>query len=386
MSQIDVSYSCGSCGYHLNLTSSNRVTSSIGSRYSKSINKGSISFRSIDPSRFTQVDEVNCLPISWGRYRSKSKLLCRNCGVLIGYGYGDSTALCGLESPTSSGSAYKKILLQSLSLSGCIELPDSDHGLSFVAGGCPLLTVISLYRCSVTDIGLENLSQSCLTLKDVNLSYCSLISDHGIRALSQNCRHLRSINISHCRNVTGVGFQGCSQTLAYLEADSCKLEPEGISAIVSGGGLEYLNISNLAWCINGHGLTTIDARFISKLRVLNFRLCRTINDDAIVKIAQGCPLLEEWNLALCHEISILGWESIGSKCRNLERLHVNRCRNLSDQGLQALRDGCRRLRKLYLGRCRLISSIAIEMFKYLRNDVQIIDEEIMFIGPDGAFR
>ncbi|KAL0369875.1 UNVERIFIED_CONTAM: F-box/LRR-repeat protein 12 [Sesamum angustifolium] len=299
--------------------------------------------------------------------------------------------------------------LQSLSLSGCIELPDSglsvllnyglkleslhldccfgitDHGLSFVAGGCPLLRIISLYRCSVTDIGLENLSQSCLNLKDVNLSYCSLISDHGIRALSQNCRHLRSINISHCRNVTGVGFQGCSQTLAYLEADSCKLEPEGISAIVSGGGLEYLNISNLAWCINGHGLTTIDARFISKLRVLNFRLCRTIDDDAIVKIAQGCPLLEEWNLALCHEISILGWESIGSKCRNLERLHVNRCRNLSDQGLQALRDGCRRLRKLYLGRCRLISSIAIEMFKYLRNDVQIIDEEIMFIGP-GAFR
>ncbi|KAL7081844.1 hypothetical protein ACP275_14G064000 [Erythranthe tilingii] len=108
----DVSYSCGSCGYALNLTSSNRATSSIGSKYSKSINKGSISFLSIDPSRFTQVDEVNCLPITWGRYRSKSKLLCRSCGVLIGYGYGDSTALCGLESPTSSASSYKKITVK----------------------------------------------------------------------------------------------------------------------------------------------------------------------------------------------------------------------------------------------------------------------------------
>ncbi|KAL0369876.1 UNVERIFIED_CONTAM: F-box/LRR-repeat protein 12 [Sesamum angustifolium] len=212
--------------------------------------------------------------------------------------------------------------LQSLSLSGCIELPDSDHGFSFVAGGCPLLTIISLYGCNVTDIGLESLSQSCSTLKDVNLSFCSLISDHGIRAISPFSHHLRSVNISYCRNVTGVGFQGCSQTLAYLEADSCKLEPEGISAIVSGGGLEYLNISKLKSCIHG----------------------------------------------------ISGWESIGSKCRNLERLHVNRCRNLSDQGLQALRDGCRRLRKLYLGRCRLISSIAIEMFKCLRSDVQIMDE------------
>lgn len=106
-------YSCGSCGYHLNLTSSNRATSSIGSKYSKSINKGFISFLSIDPSRFTQVDNVNCLPISWGPYRSKSRLLCRNCGVLIGYGYGDSTALCGLDSPTtSSSSSYKKILVK----------------------------------------------------------------------------------------------------------------------------------------------------------------------------------------------------------------------------------------------------------------------------------
>ncbi|KAI3461765.1 hypothetical protein Pfo_018428 [Paulownia fortunei] len=247
--------------------------------------------------------------------------------------------------------------LQSLHLDCCFGI--TDHGLSFVASGCPFLTIVSLYRCNITDIGLETLSKFCLALKDVNLSYCLLISDHGIRALSQNCRHLRAISISHCRSVNGIGFQGCSQTLAYLEADSCKLEPEGILAIVSGGGLEYLNISNLSWCIHGPDLVAIDAGFISKLRVLNFRLCRTIGDDAIVKIAQGCPLLEEWNLALCHEIRMVGWESIGSNCRNLERLHVNRCRNLCDQGLQALRDGCKRLRKLYLGRCRLIILAAL---------------------------
>ncbi|CAH1433095.1 unnamed protein product [Lactuca virosa] len=57
MSQADVSYSCGSCGYPLNLASSNRITSEIGSKYRKSIRKGSISFASIDLSRFTQFDE-----------------------------------------------------------------------------------------------------------------------------------------------------------------------------------------------------------------------------------------------------------------------------------------------------------------------------------------
>ncbi|XP_024440398.1 uncharacterized protein At4g08330, chloroplastic isoform X1 [Populus trichocarpa] len=129
MSQSDISYrrktrqsarikllfelqSCGSCGYPLNLTSSNRITSNIGSGYQKSIKKGYISFLSVDLSRFTQVDEVNCLPVSWGRYHSKSKLLCRKCGVHVGYGYGDSPALCGFDSPNSSSSAYKKFTIK----------------------------------------------------------------------------------------------------------------------------------------------------------------------------------------------------------------------------------------------------------------------------------
>ncbi|XP_024440400.1 uncharacterized protein LOC112323293 isoform X2 [Populus trichocarpa] len=85
MSQSDISYrrktrqsarikllfelqSCGSCGYPLNLTSSNRITSNIGSGYQKSIKKG--------------------------------------------YGYGDSPALCGFDSPNSSSSAYKKFTIK----------------------------------------------------------------------------------------------------------------------------------------------------------------------------------------------------------------------------------------------------------------------------------
>lgn len=296
--------------------------------------------------------------------------------------------------------------LQSLSLSGCTELPDSglsqlhhygselrslhldccfgitDNGLFWVSSSCPSLIIISLYRCNVTDIGLETLGRSCLALKDVNLSYCSLISDYGITLLSQNCHQLRAVKISYCRNITGIGFKGCSPSLVYLEADSCKLEPKGILGIVDGGGLEYLSVMSLPWCIYGDGLYGIGAGFASKLKVLNLRMCRCVGDDSIVAIAKGCPLLEEWNLALCHEVRVLGWESIGLNCYKLERLHVNCCRNLCDQGLQALRNGCERLSVLYMTRCRRVSSTAIELFKLLRGDVEIREEEIMSIGPN----
>ncbi|KAJ6803620.1 uncharacterized protein M6B38_189095 [Iris pallida] len=49
-SQRDVIYSCGSCGYTLNLSSSNRNTGDLGSKYTKSMKKGVVPFYTIDES------------------------------------------------------------------------------------------------------------------------------------------------------------------------------------------------------------------------------------------------------------------------------------------------------------------------------------------------
>ncbi|KAL6868149.1 hypothetical protein ACP4OV_014994 [Aristida adscensionis] len=104
MSQRDVVYSCGSCGYPLNLSSINRSTSEVGSSYQKSLKKGLISFISVDLSRFTQVDEISCFPLTWRSYRPKTKLLCRKCGASIGYGYGEPAVLCSFDPASSSSS------------------------------------------------------------------------------------------------------------------------------------------------------------------------------------------------------------------------------------------------------------------------------------------
>ncbi|KAK4274008.1 hypothetical protein QN277_017302 [Acacia crassicarpa] len=106
-SQRDVCYSCGACGYELNLTSSNRNTSTIGSKYGKSIKRGIISFFNVDESRFTQVDEIQCMPHfskhSWGLFRRRTKLLCRKCGNHIGNAYtGHSSSLVLVSDGTKS--------------------------------------------------------------------------------------------------------------------------------------------------------------------------------------------------------------------------------------------------------------------------------------------
>lgn len=295
--------------------------------------------------------------------------------------------------------------LQHLSLSGCTEVSDSglallqsygskleslyldccfnvtDNGLSSIANGCPSLKVISLYRCEISDVGLGNLANACLALTHVNLSHCLFVYDSGLRALSQQCRQLKAIKMSNCRQITGVGLNGCSPTLVYIAAESCKLDPEGISGIVSGGGLKFLDIYGISW-LPRDGLAALGAGFCAKLKILNLGMCRTIGDESIAAIAKGCPLLEEWNLSLCREVRTSGWESIGVNCHYLERLHVNRCWNLCDRGLQALRDGCKKLSVLYMSGNNQLSAVAVELFKAYRSDVEIRAEEIMIIVPD----
>ncbi|KAL6619082.1 hypothetical protein ACP70R_034221 [Stipagrostis hirtigluma subsp. patula] len=120
----DVAYSCGYCGYALNLSSSTRNTANIGSKYGKQIRKGVVSFFAIDESRFTQTDEVSCMPYfhssrSWGLFRKRTQLLCRKCGGHIGNAYEDedSTLYDGsddldMSTKASNTSTRKKYVIK----------------------------------------------------------------------------------------------------------------------------------------------------------------------------------------------------------------------------------------------------------------------------------
>ena len=306
--------------------------------------------------------------------------------LLMRFQHLKSLSLCGCSELNDSG--LTRLLsygshLEKLNMDCCLRV--TDYGLSLVASGCPSLTTISLYRClNITDDGLETLATACSSLKCVNLSYCSQISDKGLKALTQQCRQLQAVNISHCDSITGVGFEGCSKSLTHVEAEACKLSPKGVMGIVSGDGIEYLDVYCLSWSSLGDPLLGI--RFSSSLKILNFRMCRSVCDSTIVAIAMGCKLLEEWNLALCHEVRMSGWQAVGLYCQNLKRLHVNRCRNLNDNSLQALRDGCKSLSILYLNGCVHVTPLALELFKSHRSNVCIKEEEVMCISPYFPFR
>ncbi|KAH0451768.1 hypothetical protein IEQ34_019067 [Dendrobium chrysotoxum] len=254
----------------------------------------------------------------------------------------------------------------------------SDEGVSQVAMQCSRLVSLTLYRCNITDIGLEMIANFCNLLENLNLSYCVNITDCGIHALSRGCRLLHVLVVSCCRDVVGTGLRGCSQRLEYIEAECCMFTREGLLEAVSAGGLKYLNLSSPRCSMNIDGIALVLA---PRLQFLNLRLCRFISNESVATISRSCPLLEEWSLAVCHEIGALGWEEIGLNCSNLKVLHVNRCRNLCDRGLASLRDGCGRLRVLYIHGCKKVSHMGLELFRLRRHDVEIRSEEHVSIGP-----
>ncbi|GJW24286.1 hypothetical protein Tco_0038097 [Tanacetum coccineum] len=56
---------------------------------------------------------------------------------------------------------------------------------------------------------------------------------------------MRVLNISYCNKILALSLQGFSSTLASLKAAYYAIDSTGVSGILSGGGLEYLNLKGL---------------------------------------------------------------------------------------------------------------------------------------------
>ncbi|XP_071738039.1 F-box/LRR-repeat protein 12-like [Rutidosis leptorrhynchoides] len=260
--------------------------------------------------------------------------------------------------------------LQCLSLAFCRRV--TNIGIISVASYCPLLSVICLHRCSITDSGVEVLAKSCKSLIELDLASCRNITDCGIQYISQYCRQIRALCIHGCIKIVGIGFKGCSSTLAILDASFCALDFTGVNEILSGGGLEYLNFSSLDYKHTmGQGLATIGLGYGANLKILDLQMFRFVEDNDVISISKGCPLLREWDLSFCDKVGLPGWESIGLYCKNLEIIRVWGCRNLCDSGLLSLSNGCKRLSVIYMGACREITSDGIRAFRLQRPDVKI---------------
>ncbi|GJZ82230.1 leucine-rich repeat domain, L domain-like protein [Tanacetum coccineum] len=220
-------------------------------------------------------------------------------------------------------------------------------------------------------------------LHSLDLSLCTNVTDNSIASFASGCPSLSVIILYHCSSITDNGLEILTSFSLRIAGHAFKgLEP---TLLNGGGSLECLHFTSIIgpW---GHELSIIGLGFAANLKILNFQDVRLVNDEIVLQIAKGCPLLTEWNLSWCRNITTSGWNSIGLHCQNLEILHVT-ATSLSDtgKGLVAVGNGCRRLSVIYMKTKFIITPNWMHSFTTKRPDVEIINEEATQIAHSWAF-
>ncbi|KAL4296826.1 hypothetical protein GQ457_12G030290 [Hibiscus cannabinus] len=338
-----------------------------------------------------------------------------NCSGLVEVDLCNATHLTDLA---ASAIAEAKNL-ERLSLARCKLI--TDMGIGCIAVGCRKLKSLCLKWClRVGDLGVQLIALKCKQIRSLDLSYlpitekclksvirlqhledlilegCHGIDDDGLSTLeqSQSCKSLKMLNLSNCQNVTHTGLSAlingteqlqqiilaygssvsqkilkvtsdlakCLLTYSKLQSiklDGCIITWSGIKAMASlDAPFKELSFSK---CL---GLTDDGLSFLVQsqkdLRKLDITCCRKITYNSIDSVTSSCTSLTSLRMESCSLVPKEAFVLIGERCPFLEELDVTD-NEIDDEGLKSI-SRCSKLSILKLGICSNISDEGLAKF------------------------
>lgn len=158
---------------------------------------------------------------------------------------------------------------------------------------CPEILVVNFsHMVTIRDEHLADLARGCQKLREIDVSYCKLVTDKGVGKLA-DLRHLEALNISYCSKVGNSVFQlrDC-KFLQRLRLQDCPLVSDGILMPVLGccSLLEVL-------CVRCCPLVTMAsvqkiADCCTNMRVLDIVGIHANGNKALSLLSQSCFLRE----------------------------------------------------------------------------------------------
>lgn len=140
----------------------------------------------------------------------------------------------------------------------CSELRDidlyrsdgiGDEGVTQIAQGCPMLESINLSYCTeITDLSLVSLSK-CAKLNTLEIRGCPSVSFSGLAEIATGCRLLSKLDIKKCFAINDVGMLFLSQfshSLRQINLSYCSVTDIGLLSLSSICGLQNMTIVHLA--------------------------------------------------------------------------------------------------------------------------------------------
>nr|XP_055049052.1 dynein regulatory complex subunit 6 [Misgurnus anguillicaudatus] len=326
--------------------------------------------------------------------------------------------------------------LQDLNLSECPNV--NDEIMKKILEGCPSLLHVNLACTSITNATMKVLSRCCLTLRSLNLSYCTNFSDEGLQYLitAKGCHRLTQLDLSGCSQITVDGFRHVADACGSLQQiglnDLPNLTDVCVQALVSKCHMltvisvldsPYLSdvafkaiaevisltkfhiegnnrIADSSWkalCRSSPKLSEVHVSdcprvsdvslkylgSLTKLRILNISGCIKVTDAGIRYITDGpCAIeLQELDLSNCPKVTDLSLRRISQRCTSLTHLSVCFCENLTDNGFEFL-GKCASLIALDITGCK-IHDQGLEALGSNRSLRKLTAAECVFITDNG---
>eukprot|EP01034_Spumella_vulgaris_P025188 gene25188-31618_t len=160
-----------------------------------------------------------------------------------------------------------------------------------------------------------------------------------------------------CPRLTTFDLKGCEMVTLDCIETLCNGTSDETNSSYSQSRLTDLNLE--IEFLSKAALSLVAAS-CPRLTALSIANCRNFcDDDLIVKLAEGCPLLKSLNLNGCSDLKDRSILSVAKHCTSLEQLHLSQSFYVTNEAMVAIAASCPRLTVLNTSSCDKITGPGI---------------------------
>lgn len=239
---------------------------------------------------------------------------------------------------------------------------------------------LSVTSCrGLTDVSIEVVGQSCLSLKQVSIRKCESLTDKGLRAFTHVAISLENFQIEECKLISCCGLidvlSNCSGKLKVLSLIKCEGIKESTLVTMPIPVCESLKSLNIRHCPGfGNGCLAMLGRAFPQLQQLDLSGLSRISDDGLLALLESSKTsLVKVNLSGCVQVTDWAIFGIANLCgENLQTLILDGCRKVTDRSLKVIADLCPALQDLDLAKCGITDNGIVSLLSARQQAIQIL--------------
>lgn len=261
----------------------------------------------------------------------------------------------------------------------------TDESIKTLFSTCKNIEILNLKQCiKLTDNSFIELENNLTKLTNINLE-SSFVGNNGIQVISENCVNLEAIDLSWCKNITSNALQKLVESCKNLKHFSSR----GLASMdnsvlrkmsINCPNLSHLNINNCS-NVSDEGLIPI-AYECKSIKFLGVSNCSHISNATLQSLGRNCSDLVILEVSCCINLSDIGFIAISKGCHKLERIDLEECTRITDQTIINLSANCSNLRHLTLSRCESITDEAIRELSI--SNSAIVNETLQVLELDNC--